>query len=141
MPKYDFNWQINYVPAEPKLPAQGHAWSSASATTTTRPITWPTPIQSEVPWGDQTWEEMINGFMEVAIDPKHPPAEIFGHAPGRDATVKTSAVAPAASTSTTRASAPRHATGGAPAPPTKVTYHKDVEPHPPEELPGLSPSR
>jgi mono/diheme cytochrome c family protein len=126
VPRYDFNWQINYyldqtklLPKGTVLECVGHYDNSAGNPFNPDPST-------DVHYGDQTWEEMLNGFMEVAIDPETP-QEIFGPAPKRDATVLTSAAAPAATTAKA-VSTSLHATGGAPAPPTKVTFHKDVEP-------------
>jgi hypothetical protein len=35
----------------------------------------------DVHYGEQTWEEMLNGFLEVAIDPNIPTPKVFGPAP------------------------------------------------------------
>ena len=36
--------------------------------------------KAEVSYGEQTWEEMLNGFMEVVIDPGITTPELFGPA-------------------------------------------------------------
>jgi hypothetical protein len=62
VPRYDFNWQITYELAEPKLLPKGtrleviaHFDNSANNKFN------PDPTQA-VRWGDQTWEEMMIGF-------------------------------------------------------------------------------
>jgi len=62
VPKYDFNWQITYELAEPKVLPKGtrleviaHFDNSANNRFN------PDPTQA-VRWGDQTWEEMMIGF-------------------------------------------------------------------------------
>ena len=62
VPKYDFNWQITYELAEPKVLPKGtrleviaHFDNSANNKFN------PDPTQA-VRWGDQTWEEMMIGF-------------------------------------------------------------------------------
>ncbi len=64
VPKYDFNWQVGYALAEPrKLPAgsriECQAWYDNSAGNPANPD--PT---KRVTWGNQTWEEMMIGFVE-----------------------------------------------------------------------------
>jgi hypothetical protein len=79
--KYDFNWQINYYLAEPKLLPKGtilecfgHYDNSANNPHNPDP-------SAEVRYGEQTWEEMLNGFMEVAMEPTAANPEILGKAP------------------------------------------------------------
>jgi hypothetical protein len=68
VPKYDFNWQTDYVFAEPiKLPkgtkirAVAHYDNSAANKANPDP-------KSEVHWGDQTWEEMMFTSFVYSID-------------------------------------------------------------------------
>jgi hypothetical protein len=68
VPKYDFNWQTDYVFAEPlKLPkgtkirAVAHYDNSAANKSNPDPTT-------EVRWGDQTWEEMMFTAFVYSID-------------------------------------------------------------------------
>ena len=67
VPKYDFNWQLTYELAQPKLLPKGtviectaHYDNSAN-----NPFN-PDPTK-EVHFGEQTWEEMMFGFMDVAV--------------------------------------------------------------------------
>ena len=69
VPKYDFNWQITYQLAKPKLLPAGtkieviaHYDNSASNKFNPDP-------SAEVKWGDQTWEEMMIGFWSTVVDP------------------------------------------------------------------------
>jgi hypothetical protein len=77
VPKYEFNWQLSYVLAEPrKVPAgskiEATAWYDNSANNKYNPD----PTQT-VRWGDQTFQEMMIGFFnyKVPVDRPEPPAE------------------------------------------------------------------
>jgi hypothetical protein len=68
VPKYDFNWQTEYVFAEPlKLPkgtkirAVAHYDNSAANKSNPDPTV-------DVAWGDQTWEEMMFTAFTYSID-------------------------------------------------------------------------
>lgn len=59
VPKYDFNWQHEYVFSQPlRIPAgtkiHASAWYDNSPTNKSNP-----DPKKEVKWGDQTWEEMM----------------------------------------------------------------------------------
>jgi mono/diheme cytochrome c family protein len=72
VPKYDFNWQITYQLAQPKLlPAGTKVEVIAHFDNSANNKFNPDPSK-EVKWGDQTWEEMMIGFWSTVIDP--PPA-------------------------------------------------------------------
>jgi hypothetical protein len=69
VPNYDFNWQLRYMLAEPKLMPKGTrlhctAHFDNSADNLANP-----DATAEVTFGDQTWEEMMFGFY-TSIDPK-----------------------------------------------------------------------
>jgi len=65
--KWHFHWQLSYVLAEPRLLKAG---------TTLQAVAWfdnsrnnphnPDPSQA-VHWGDQTYDEMMVGFFDVAV--------------------------------------------------------------------------
>ncbi|WP_161602262.1 redoxin domain-containing protein [Tautonia marina] len=72
VPAYDFNWQSVYRLAEPKrLPAgtviecEAHFDNSAGNAANPDPTI-------EVRWGDQTWEEMLAGFLDVTFEDAPP---------------------------------------------------------------------
>ncbi len=72
VPKYDFNWQTDYVFKQPlKLPKgtkiHATAWYDNSKANKSNPD--PT---KDVYWGDQTWEEMMYTGMTFSIDAPPP---------------------------------------------------------------------
>jgi mono/diheme cytochrome c family protein len=72
VPKYDFNWQTDYVFKEPlKLPKgtrlHATAWYDNSVANKSNPD--PT---KDVLWGDQTWEEMMFTGLTFSIDNARP---------------------------------------------------------------------
>ncbi|HUQ89121.1 MAG TPA: hypothetical protein VM096_16300 [Vicinamibacterales bacterium] len=59
VPKYDFNWQHEYVFAQPlRLPAGTKLYAKAWYDNSARNKSNPDPTKT-VTWGDQTWEEMM----------------------------------------------------------------------------------
>ena len=72
VPKYDFNWQITYQLARPKLLPKGTKVEViAHYDNSTANKFNPDPAK-DVRWGDQTWEEMMIGFYSTVVEP--PPA-------------------------------------------------------------------
>jgi hypothetical protein len=68
VPKYDFNWQITYQLAQPRLLPQGTEIEViAHFDNSTNNKFNPDPTQ-DVRWGDQTWEEMMIGFWGTVVD-------------------------------------------------------------------------
>jgi hypothetical protein len=73
VPKYDFNWQTEYVFKEPlRLPKgtvlRTSAWYDNSAANKSNP-----DPKADVHWGEQTWEEMQFTAMTVTLDPPQAP--------------------------------------------------------------------
>ena len=69
VPKYDFNWQITYDLAQPKLLPKGTKIEViAHFDNSTKNLFNPDPTK-DVRWGDQTWEEMMIGFWSTVVDP------------------------------------------------------------------------
>ncbi len=67
VPHYDFNWQTNYELAEAKtLPPGTRVHCVAHWDNSDNNLANPDP-DATVNWGDQTWEEMMIGFFDVAI--------------------------------------------------------------------------
>jgi mono/diheme cytochrome c family protein len=67
VPKYDFNWQHEYVFRDPlKIPAgtkiQAKAWYDNSPANKSNP-----DPSKDVTWGDQTWEEMMYSSLTFSI--------------------------------------------------------------------------
>jgi hypothetical protein len=68
VPHYDFSWQLNYAPEKDivmpkgsKIECVAHFDNSANNPNNPDPT-------KEVRYGDQSWEEMMFGFFDVAID-------------------------------------------------------------------------
>jgi mono/diheme cytochrome c family protein len=69
VPKYDFNWQITYELAKPKvLPAGTTVEVIAHYDNSAANKFNPDPSK-DVKWGDQTFEEMMIGFWSTVVDP------------------------------------------------------------------------
>lgn len=67
VPRYDFNWQTTYFLAEPRqLPVGTTLECTAVFDNSPNNRFNPDPKQT-VRWGDQSWEEMNIGFMEVTF--------------------------------------------------------------------------
>jgi len=68
VPKYDFSWQISYVlDKEMLLPKGTRIECTAHYDNSVNNPNNPDPTK-EVRWGDQTFEEMMIGFFDVAFD-------------------------------------------------------------------------
>jgi hypothetical protein len=77
VPKYDFSWQLFYYPAEEKmLPAGTRLHCVAHFDNSPNNPANPDPTKT-VRWGDQSWDEMMIGFFEVAMAPDKNPVDLF----------------------------------------------------------------
>ena len=81
VPKYDFNWQINYYLASPKLLPKGTILEVSGHFDNSLNNPHNPDASAEVSYGEQTWEEMLNGFMEVAMEPVADAPPVLGKAP------------------------------------------------------------
>lgn len=74
VPRYDFNWQMEYVLAEPKrMPAGSWLLCTGGFDNSTLNPHNPDPTK-RVHWGEQSWEEMFIGFVNTAELPATKPA-------------------------------------------------------------------
>jgi hypothetical protein len=70
VPRYDFNWQTSYRLAEPKRLAAGtRVHCVAHYDNSENNLANPDPTKA-VRWGDQTWDEMMLGYFDVALQVK-----------------------------------------------------------------------
>jgi hypothetical protein len=68
VPRYNFNWQSVYRLAEPKAVPKGtKIHCTAHFDNSTKNPNNPDPTKL-VRWGDQTWEEMMIGWMDMVYD-------------------------------------------------------------------------
>ncbi len=69
VPRWDFNWQIDYILAEPKLMPKGSAlYCEAHYDNSADSPTNPDPTKT-IRFGEQTWDEMMIGWFTVATPP------------------------------------------------------------------------
>ncbi len=76
VPHYDFNWQTFYRLTEPRLlPTGTKVHAVAHFDNSENNLSNPNPKKT-VRWGDQTWDEMMIGYFDLAIprDPNNPEA-------------------------------------------------------------------
>ena len=67
VPRYNFNWQITYYLTQPLvLPAGTQLEATAVYDNSVNNPYNPDP-KKEVYWGDQSWDEMLAGFVDLAI--------------------------------------------------------------------------
>jgi len=70
VPNYDFNWQLAYKPAEDiVVPAGSRFECTAHFDNSPNNPNNPDP-KASVRFGEQSWEEMAIGFMDLAVDAK-----------------------------------------------------------------------
>ena len=62
VPKYDFNWQLTYKLAEPKLIPKGSTLKVTMHYDNSRANRFNPDPTATVRWGEQTWEEMMLGY-------------------------------------------------------------------------------
>ncbi len=72
VPKYDFEWQITYQLAEPKVMPKGTKLDVIAHFDNSPANKFNPDPTKEVRWGDQTWEEMMIGFFGTIADPPKP---------------------------------------------------------------------
>jgi peroxiredoxin/mono/diheme cytochrome c family protein len=84
VPQYDFNWQSTYRLPEPKFIPKGtkiecvaHYDNSANNPANPNP-------KEEVRWGDQTWEEMMIGYLDYYLADGVPKEAVDAVQPGED---------------------------------------------------------
>jgi hypothetical protein len=67
VPKYDFNWQLSYYPKQAKTLPKGTVIECVAHYDNSPNNKYNPDPKSDVFWGDQTWEEMLAGFVDLAM--------------------------------------------------------------------------
>lgn len=68
VPRYDFNWQVYYYPIRPlPMPKGARIEAIAHYDNSARNPLNPDPTR-DVRFGEQTWDEMMNGFFDFTVD-------------------------------------------------------------------------
>jgi hypothetical protein len=74
--KWSLSWQLSYklqkpIALKPGMKIKATGWWDNSANNPANP-----DAASNVTWGEQSWEEMLVGFFDVAVDPKVAPRTV-----------------------------------------------------------------
>ena len=81
VPRYDFNWQITYYLRSPtRLPA-GTVVRCIGRYDNSERNRWNPDPGRDVPYGEQTWDEMLNGFMEISLPLEADAGRVFRNVP------------------------------------------------------------
>jgi mono/diheme cytochrome c family protein len=75
--KWDFNWQMGYDLAEPKLLPKGTRIIGVAHYDNSANNKYNPDPNKLVVWGDQNWDEMQNCFVGVLIDPRIKTSTVF----------------------------------------------------------------
>ena len=68
VPHYSFNWQTTYFLEKPKLLPAGSTIESTAVFDNSPNNPYNPDPNKMIKWGDQSWDEMHIGFMEIAFD-------------------------------------------------------------------------
>lgn len=69
--KYDFNWQLTYKLSEPMPLKPGMRLRAVGVFDNSPNNPYNPDPKAEVRWGEQSWEEMMYGFIDLSIDARH----------------------------------------------------------------------
>jgi hypothetical protein len=69
VPAYDFNWQLTYDLAEERVFPKGTRFEATAVFDNSPGNKFNPDPKASVRFGDQTWDEMMVGFVEIAIKP------------------------------------------------------------------------
>ena len=67
VPKYNFNWQLTYYLDQPKVLPKGTVLECVARYDNSANNAFNPDPAKEVYWGDQTWDEMLAGFVDLAM--------------------------------------------------------------------------
>jgi hypothetical protein len=86
VPAWDFNWQLTYLLKRPKVLPKGTIieLSGRYDNSANNPFN-PDP-NALVVYGEQTWNEMLGGLIDVALEPDKATPELFESVPDHSAT-------------------------------------------------------
>lgn len=68
VPRWDFNWQTRYELAEPIAAPRGSRIECVAHFDNSTKNKWNPDATKDVRWGQQTWEEMMIGFVSFTLD-------------------------------------------------------------------------
>lgn len=67
VPAYDFNWQLTYQLSKPLLLPKGTEIRATAWFDNSPNNKYNQDAKAKVNWGDQSWEEMLAGFVDFVI--------------------------------------------------------------------------
>ena len=67
MPHYSFNWQLTYYLDQPIVLPKGTQLTATAYYDNSPNNPYNPDPNKEIYWGDQTWDEMLAGFVDLAI--------------------------------------------------------------------------
>ncbi len=86
VPRYDFNWQLLYGFGPAKLAPRGSRLEVTGVWDNSANNKYNPNPKAEVRWGDQSWEEMLIGWVTLQIDPSTDVDNLFQkHSQGESA--------------------------------------------------------
>jgi len=68
VPRYDFNWQTRYEMKDPVAAPKGSRLECVAHFDNSTTNRWNPDATKTVRWGQQTWEEMMIGFVGFTLD-------------------------------------------------------------------------
>jgi len=77
IPKWDFNWQMSYTLETPKMLPKGTILEVLGHFDNTSNNPYNPDPKALVVYGEQTWNEMLGGLIDVALDPGAGTPELF----------------------------------------------------------------
>jgi hypothetical protein len=76
VPRYDFNWQLTYYLDQPIVLPAGTQLTATAYYDNSANNKWNPDPAKEVYWGDQSWEEMLAGFVDLVIPVNMNPVDL-----------------------------------------------------------------
>lgn len=80
---YNFYWQLSYRLAEPRFLKGGTELQAVAIFDNSRKNPHNPDPDAEVTWGDQTYDEMMVGFFDIAVAPNVDKMQFFERAPAK----------------------------------------------------------
>jgi hypothetical protein len=77
VPKYDFNWQLTYDLAQERVFPKGTRFEATAVFDNSPNNKFNPDPTASVRFGDQTWDEMMVGFIDIAINPDQDLAKLI----------------------------------------------------------------
>ena len=77
VPHYDFNWQLVYALSKPRILPKGTVLKADATFDNSLTNRFNPNPQATVRWGDQSWNEMMVGFFDLAIPIATDPASVL----------------------------------------------------------------